>query len=114
MIGIAQIQSHEGGGVYKISQVFYDLSGAAISTQFLGFQNVTATDLVGREDRAIDSLVQFNTQEETGGTVYPLITDIRGLPQFPSGDGTYWLKLVMVTGVPTLSWGETIDECPEP
>ena len=34
------------------------------------------------------------------------------LPAFPEADGTYWLKLVMDTDVPTLTWGTTTDAWP--
>ncbi len=113
-VGTAKIVTNEGSGVYTITQTFLDISTGLYSTVYFGFENVTATDLVGLEDRSVGDDVQFITQQTVEGTVYPVLTDIRGLPPFPESDNTYFLKLIVTSGVPALSWHETIDECPEP
>jgi len=54
----------------------------------------------------------WETTDDSGAIQYRF--SVGGLPPYPTDEGVYWLKLsVDADGVPTLSWGETTEDCPE-
>ena len=109
-------ESGEAGGTYKFAELYEDDAGA--------FQLVTenarggeAGDIATEHNGIsadLENLVVWiwETTDDGGAVQYRFA--LGGLPPYPAVAGTYWLKLVVDgAGVPTLSWGETTEDCPE-
>lgn len=109
-------ESGEADGTYKFAELYEDDAGA--------FQPVTesargsevgdiATEHNGVAADLEDLIVWiWETTDDSGAIQYRFA--LGGLPPYPSAEGVYWLKLeVDGGGVPTLSWGETTEDCPE-
>ncbi|MCP4410910.1 MAG: hypothetical protein GY807_24855 [Gammaproteobacteria bacterium] len=110
--GIAKIVSVVGSGKYTITQQFYDTDTNTYKDGSAGLVDAPASDIDLDTTREVDDVVSFRMLETFDGKRQAVIMKSSMLPPFPTSNATYWLKLVVAGGVPTLSWGTTTEDCP--